>query len=269
MTQYAQQEDRVNLHSTTPSHLRIDRQEFDRRIALRREQDAASAGAKASSAPAGPTRPTVAVQHQAKESLASALATAGQAPPEHAAALLRVELASMPDLPFLEQTERVPYARTPERQAQIEQTRMWAGCGLLPPHIRKLLPTSIAAVVSRIVDIVRNSGRGLCDWSVKRIAESVGVCRRTVQRALAIIGTGKLLGIEIERPINRGPELTDTNVVTIADTKPGKRLQKWMLRNQWGGRLFSHPKEIVGILQEAILPDTDSRSPVNCPTGPP
>jgi hypothetical protein len=55
--------------------------------------------------------------------------------------------------------------------------------------------------------------------------------------------------------------MTDTNVITLADTRPGKRLSKWQLLNRWGGRLFEHPKELIGILRDAISPDTDPRTP--------
>lgn len=252
--------------SSTPPHLRFDRAEFDRQLEARRAAAAASPASPLSQARRDPRTPSIAERRRASECLATHLASVDVAfaalDPEQQAAIDR----RIAGLPSLERTAKArgrsqPRERTPERQSQVDQMVMWGTCGLLPPDARKKFGRSIGilAVVNRIVDVVRSSGRGLCDWSVAKLAESVGVCRRTAQRAMAFLRAGKLPGMAVKTPVNCGPDRTDTNVVTLSDTEPGKRLSKWQLRNQWSGRQFGHPKEIIGILKDAIAPDTDPR----------
>lgn len=241
--------DRYTL-TPTPENLRFDRAAFDRRLEEKRARVLAAGGKVSDRESVRPKRPSIEQMQRARGLLATHLVGTDAALVQHERAALETALRQIADLPSLGKKERAQdrnSCRTPERQAQVEQTRMWAGCGLLPPHIRKRLTTGKAAILSRILDIAKNSARGCCDWAVDTIARSVGQCRRQVQRVMAMIEAGEFPGIAIRRPVNRGPEMTDTNVVTVEGTKEGKRLSKWALRNQWSGRLFDLPKEIMSI----------------------
>jgi len=253
--------------STTPEHLRFDPAEYNRKIEQQRSGggDAlsnrefvrpASLSGKAKRAAMSDL-----VQLQAYNSGVSP-GLEGQEPPLISQRSLDELLAGIPDLPNrnhpLGRDQDRSFHRTPERQAQIEQARMWAGCGILPPHVRKKFPVSIAAVLARISDIAKTNTRKCCDWGKARLAKSVGVCTRTVQRAFAAIERGQVPGLSIKRPINCGPA-TDTNVVTFTGEQAGKRLRKLALDNRWGARLFDLPKERLGYIRDAIAPETERR----------
>ncbi len=260
MKTYVQNNQFVNYDlSTTPDAVRIDRVEFDRRLAEKRVLQADSGVVIRQ--PVRPEPLSGKARREAMASLRELHLDSGSAYEGITDEQAQVLLDSIPDLHAPLRSRDYPQ-RTPERQAQIEQTRMWANCGILKPHIRKRFPTAISAALSRIVDITRTSSRKCCDWSKAKIALSVGVCSRTAQRAFAAIERGEVPGLTIDRPVNRGPD-TDMNIVRFSGTLSGKRLQKWSLRNRCAGRLFDLPKEIIGISEtepRLVLSDNMSQN---------
>src|SRR5215510_3118546 len=183
-------------------------------------------------------------RREAMVCLAGLLPDIGVRASELTSAQLRAVLDCIPDSGVPWQS-RAP-ARPPRKPIEsTERMRMWAGCGLLPPHVRKKLPIGVAAYISRVCDIIKHSSRACCDWAVATVCRGAGVDERTGQRGNALIAAGKIPGLSIKRPVNRGIN-TSTNIITFTFNRlSGKRLHKWVERNFWGGRLYSHTQERI------------------------
>ena len=246
----------------TPDHLRLDPRTLDqnrlRPRGLSPEEiasygDPDADGGFSGQEPARRARPSAAERRRAMVCLEAHLADTGARSDELAQQALDALLRTIPSL---EPARKKKPLRSPLRQAQMEQARMWAGSGILPPHVRKKLPVSIAAYISRAVDMITVGSLGLCCAAVQTLCDAVGVCRRTGQRANAMIAAGEIPGLQIERPVNCGPD-TDTNVIRFSgalSSASAVRLRKWVANNRWKGRLARHPKEIIGLSETERRP---------------
>lgn len=276
--------------SSTPSHLQVSREEFERRMAARR----ALAGAPAARGSGGPVPPSVpgpqaATAHAEGDSGQDALSLAR----------LDANLARTPDSRFLAGTgrdanssERLDRAirdiwrqaaagnismeqagaqvakltrtrdepkinaRKAARRERRTKTLNWI-TGMVPPWLRHLFRgVGVLSVANCILAQIKRTG--VCNVFYAAVAAATGTSRKTVQRAIAALRIAGL--VVIYGGYNKA---TGKNAATLIKTTC-RKLLAWIARNVGGGGQQS-PSSLI--IETFFVRPARNRSHKEAPNG--
>lgn len=103
------------------------------------------------------------------------------------------------------------YQSSPDRAASwMRKRRLGAKSITLPGDICDLFSEAERAAINIIANVVKENV--FCDWPIDKIAAIAGVCRRTVQNAVAKARSAKLITVQL-RPVNGRKNLP--NIIRI------------------------------------------------------
>lgn len=230
-------------HSSTPLHLRISREEFDRSLERRRAGLASGTATgksgdrlKSSAAqfqpphtPGGLSYPNSFASHDRLLADQQAVGTPPSNPrvsardqklARDALAQYNVDLSTIPDAIPAQQIRHKRVPKTPIEK--LEKRRMWSGCGIIPHWLRKRLTQAIAACVAVILREIKHTE--VCKRHYAYIAKCAGTSKKTVQRAVAIM---EQCGFSVQRGKFDGRSNAPTRIVCRI-----KEVFDWLTRGQ-------------------------------------